>query len=148
MMMVNDNNNNNDDEQKIDEAIQITIDSVFSFTIRLCSHSSALRGKDHFPSTASTSSTSSSSSSSSTTTTTTTLITDLLFALSQQAVCKLVRHCIQFYAVNKHKQGLWKPQEIRKMEMNWAKEACQMLAFQYSSLFMRYFIHICSFQFE
>ena len=134
------------------------MDSVFSCTIRLCTHATALHSQEYFPSASSSknnypnnsdngngngNNTNNNGSSSSS------VMTDLLFAVSQQIICKLVRHSIHYYSINRHSLGVCKPGEWNnKIEKAWAKQAYEFIEFHYFSLFMRYFVYVCSFQFE
>lgn len=119
----------------MDEALRLTIDQVFSVTIRLCVSTTALRDPKELASLRSSQQPGG-------------LISQLLLGLAQQTAFRLVRHMITLYRRNPHSAGVCDQIPQKQVTETWAKEACQLLVFQYSSLFLRYFMFVCSFQFE
>ena len=113
--------------------MRITIDQVFSVTIRLCVHSTVLRYPELLTSLRSQQPKGG-------------LISQLLLSLAQQTAFRLVRHMITVYRRNHHSAGVFDQVPQKHVIETWAQEACNILVFQYSALFLRYFMFVCSFQ--
>lgn len=115
-----------------DNQLRLALTPNFVITLRLCEHPTALRDPAQLPKESAVSGSA---------------LEQVLHTLAQRVMVDLLRQGVAFYRVNPHTVP-WNAPSQRPSVSLWSQETCSRVAVRVESLFLQYFLLVCSAQFE